>query len=592
MHRKHVLAILSTIVASLMVSTTASFAWFDERDGFQNDNLTASSVSNYFADGNGSEEHPYRIDQPVHVYNLAWLQARGVFDPVKTYFKVADAGGNPVTIDFAGYLDGHTGTTGAIPPIGTEANPFKGVFDGNGSTFKNVWVSSNPDDWAEHPLDIGDTNTNKYVGFFGAIEQEGERKGDVKNFYLENIEVTSHVDKSFVGLIAGYSNSYTQNIGVKNGKLSFAYDLEQNYRSESSLVGKIGSDVYWEDMPSDSSGGELKIDPNSTDWPGGSFNTVSSNQYVAIPKSIEGTAYISGTMTKASHILKEVYKYSAKIRCDRNQTITLSSSNSVDATKNRTVCSAEFWKSYDNFKSGSTLIKPSVAPNGSSTKIVSLTGNRFVRIPDNCVWFAPQASGTCGISFAVDNMSSSRYISIYRYKRNADGSIPTSGWIETTMVFQKGGGSPLKNQNIVYYEVEISDEDVQNGYEYCIGLASSNANSSPANFFFLYLAGTNTTGGHVPGGAYLNKLDYVYKIGGQFLPSFSDSNYKPNHVMLYFDFLALEAAYACFNMDDIANSSTVYYYNTGLVLVDAIQYGSVGQNETTLNKFPPRLDTR
>ena len=302
------------IAGATVSSFTLTRAWLAGGNAFGNMNLTASSVSNYFARGDGTENNPYIIEQPIHMYNLSWLQARGIFDDQKTFFKVAGKNDEPITIDFAGSLDGNTGRTGALPPIGTDSHTFIGEFDGNGSVLKNLWVSSNPEDWKEKPSDIGDADTNTHVGFFGNIEQNSEGMGVVKNFTLENIEVTSHIDSSFVGLIAGYSNSYTENIGVKNGKLSFRQGSQNHYMSEASLIGKVGEDAYWEDMPSDSSaGGELKIDPNSSDWAGGHYSGVGNNQTIEVPNSTPGTAYVSGSMTYNAQGLQSVYKYNTKL---------------------------------------------------------------------------------------------------------------------------------------------------------------------------------------------------------------------------------------------------------------------------------------
>ena len=42
-----------------------------------------SSKNLYFESGNGSKDNPYIISQPVHLYNLAWLQDLGYFDSDK-----------------------------------------------------------------------------------------------------------------------------------------------------------------------------------------------------------------------------------------------------------------------------------------------------------------------------------------------------------------------------------------------------------------------------------------------------------------------------------------------------------------------------
>ena len=158
---------------------------------------------------------------------------------------------------------------------------------------------------------------------------------------------------------------------------------------------------------------------------------------------------------------------------------------------------------------------------------------------------------------------------------------------EIKLAFTKGN---FKNKTVVYYEVEISDAEVEAGYEYCISVSRSNS-TDPGNFFFLYLAGASETGKPSEGKALLKNLDYVYKYNGQYLPAF-DENYTPNHVKLYFDFSAeSDDIVFLFNMDDIQNSTNVYYYTSGPTINDEITYASVGVLESTTAKFPPRSET-
>ncbi|MCQ2797269.1 MAG: hypothetical protein MJ241_02265 [Bacilli bacterium] len=606
-HRFGLPAILSaTLAGACVLSLALSIAWFDTVDDFSNSNWQASTVSNYFAGGDGTENNPYRLTQPVHVYNLAWLQQRGAFDEYKTYFKAADANGNPVTIDFAGKLDGNSGRTGAVPPIGTETHPFKGVFDGNGSVFQNVWVSSDPNDWKEKPAVTGDADTNRYVGFFGAIEQEGDRKGEVRNFYLENIEVTSHVTASKVGLIAGYSNSTTQNIGVKNGKMSFkAVDPlgTYSYESEASLVGKIGDKVKWEDIPSDTEeGGSLKINPNELNITTTSGTYLTSSQTVVVPKSAKDSAFISGALNVRSQSLGIVYKYNGSLSFSHIPTspVSITKTNNINASQNQldySIVKKEFWDNYkylsDNGLQSKVLVQQkNVRPDPSNPNTVNLSTGETMTIPKNCIWFKPKNPGTCSISFTCDNMSGTRYTSIYRYKRNGT-SIPSKNQRdEITLSFYKNGGFP-GNSDVMYYDIEIDQTEIDEGYEYCIGAPSttSTTNTEPG-FVFLYLPGASESGGPSTATAFLKNLDYVYKLNGVFLPDFTDPNYHPNHVMLMTSFSTQSDEFMLFNMDDIQNSTHVYYYTSRPGIVDSISASAtVGVKQTTTDKFPPRIET-
>ena len=78
-------------------------------------------------------------------------------------------------------------------PIGTSANPFKGTFDGQGYTIKNLVI---------------DGGSNSNIGLFGVTHD-----GEIKNVTVENAKVSGRLN---VGVVAGtpYTSKYT-NITVK-----------------------------------------------------------------------------------------------------------------------------------------------------------------------------------------------------------------------------------------------------------------------------------------------------------------------------------------------------------------------------------------
>ena len=78
-------------------------------------------------------------------------------------------------------------------PIGTSANPFKGTFDGNRHTIKNLVI---------------DGGSKSDIGLFGYTTE-----GEIKNLTVENAKVKGRLD---VGVVAGtpYTSKYT-NITVK-----------------------------------------------------------------------------------------------------------------------------------------------------------------------------------------------------------------------------------------------------------------------------------------------------------------------------------------------------------------------------------------
>jgi hypothetical protein len=120
-----------------------------------------------FAGGTGTQADPYLVETPA--------QLNGVRHNLDKHFRqIAD-------IDLSGYNSG----AGWIP-IGDEANPFTGIFDGNGYKTKNLAI---------HRPDI------YYValGLFGRTD-----KSTIKNVDLVMIEITG---KSHVGGLVGFNNS-------------------------------------------------------------------------------------------------------------------------------------------------------------------------------------------------------------------------------------------------------------------------------------------------------------------------------------------------------------------------------------------------
>jgi hypothetical protein len=126
---------LAFLIGSLF---TATFAWFNVLNKAEIPTGYGFTASSYFAGGDGSAEKPYIINQPIHLYNLAWLQYLGYFNLSEnsaykqTYFVLGS------DVDMTS-----TGTENwTLPPIGTSDNPFIGNFDGKGYTISNLVVDN------------------------------------------------------------------------------------------------------------------------------------------------------------------------------------------------------------------------------------------------------------------------------------------------------------------------------------------------------------------------------------------------------------------------------------------------------------------
>ncbi len=80
---KVILSTLFTCVSAFSASI-GTFAWFTSSISFETENITAKSAGAYFYDGDGTEDNPYIIMHPRHLYNLAWLQDMGWFNTTTT----------------------------------------------------------------------------------------------------------------------------------------------------------------------------------------------------------------------------------------------------------------------------------------------------------------------------------------------------------------------------------------------------------------------------------------------------------------------------------------------------------------------------
>ena len=167
------------------------------------------SLRSYFECGSGSENDPYVITRPRHLYNLSRLQGLGLFGE-KTYFELGLVGLNG---DQSGqprcYLDDTSSTVvpfldmsdsdydyEPINAIGSEAMPFYGEFNGHGLEIKNLTVYADPQD----------------AGLFGYTAHGSK----VYNLFLSNVTINA------LGYTAGYANLYGPSSTAGQGA-SFTY---------------------------------------------------------------------------------------------------------------------------------------------------------------------------------------------------------------------------------------------------------------------------------------------------------------------------------------------------------------------------------
>ena len=178
-------------VSTLSLGLTAvTLGWFIGAGGETDQEMLDGEIGlrGYFFSGNGSEEYPYEIVSPVHLYNLSRLQNLGIF-PEKQYFQIGhvfDEEDGPQCINsdgvYADYLDmGPFCASTTFRPIGSESTPFHGTFNGQGIPVRNLTVTGYPED----------------IGAFGYISYDGEISGLI----LDTVTIKS----------TGYSNSSSDN---------------------------------------------------------------------------------------------------------------------------------------------------------------------------------------------------------------------------------------------------------------------------------------------------------------------------------------------------------------------------------------------
>lgn len=249
----------------LAVTITVSYAWYTniQQDDFQSPNITGYSTAAYFAGGDGSEDNPYKISNARHMYNLAWLQYLGEFNETAE----DDSTKLAKQYHFTVISDEIDMTDYAVPPIGTEENPFVGVFEGNGCIIKNLIVTNDLNDLDKHPSSAKVTADNikalSIIGMFGVIGNYEDKYSNissiipsVNDFYLDDILVSSIASNSLVGLLAGYvaTNGNISNIGVHYSKFKLASGVTKisSFENLSSyaLIGDYDSKyIGWVDKP-------------------------------------------------------------------------------------------------------------------------------------------------------------------------------------------------------------------------------------------------------------------------------------------------------------------------------------------------------
>lgn len=225
-------------VFSLGSAALGSLAWFVSTIESPSSKVKGSSMGAYFAYGEGTSGSPFGINNPRHLYNLAWLQYLGYFN---NHIVGPDSG--PVYFELDPTLDTDLDMSkfgSALPPIGTDTFPFVGYFNGNGKTITGLTVDNviNTDHITKTPSVINvssvtatnilkestggavysETKTVDIMGMFGKTDtiNADDTSEHIYDFRLENTTISSSSNQLVVGVAAGYLDSKMSNVAVSS----------------------------------------------------------------------------------------------------------------------------------------------------------------------------------------------------------------------------------------------------------------------------------------------------------------------------------------------------------------------------------------
>lgn len=212
------------IATSIIMLVSMSFAWFFNTTADIVPNPTGEVITSYFHCGLGTEEDPYVITRPVHLYNLTRLyEDLDGFAEANNYFQLGYDLDNDGDLEFYSYSDSGVYQSNYsdrlnmnyyenFTPIGSEEKPFGGVFNGSSLTIDNLNISGEG---------ISD------IGVFGYVTEDAT----IQDLYIDNlnIDVTgavanahdAHDTNAYVGYIVGHlenancvTNTYVNNCEI------------------------------------------------------------------------------------------------------------------------------------------------------------------------------------------------------------------------------------------------------------------------------------------------------------------------------------------------------------------------------------------
>lgn len=269
MNKRKLFSFVSFLFSISLLSTICiTLSWFDNKINIDNIHIDGNCDAAPFESGDGSENKPYVISNPRHLYNLAWLQYLGTFNKKN---ENNDDFEKRYHFELKNDIDVSNTPYKVLPPIGTDSEPFVGYFDGKSYTVKGLTISNSFSDYrSSHPYYVSQDNFTapKIIGFFGTIGDDSipyevsSKLNAVHDLYLDQLTVKNGENNSQIlaGFLAGYVNGPLSKSAVYRAKFDFTdgttnitgEESSPTYEhvSDYSLIGAYNTEKYsWKDMP-------------------------------------------------------------------------------------------------------------------------------------------------------------------------------------------------------------------------------------------------------------------------------------------------------------------------------------------------------
>ncbi len=587
--------VLATIIA-------VSYAWF-VNSSLKTPDVTGYSASAYFAGGNGTETDPYIINNSRHLYNLAWLQYLGQFN------QTTDAEGKELTKQYHFKIEAtEINMDGvALPPIGTEDKPFMGVLEGGNCVIKNLKVSNDlTNDLTKHPNSLEVTSDKikniKVLGMFGVIGNYNEKytniassvRAGVKNLTLDNISVSTISNETLIGLLAGFvaQSGDVEKIGIHYSSIKLSTGVSKYVTDNISNYGLIGDYdseyIEWEDKPSSGGPGYGASTDLGHLWSVYGKNGIEKG--MAFPFQAETTdVIVPSSETKPMNLSSG----SKSVTVATTQAATTSNIGYYVGSDvkfyNKEVQYKDFY--YPNHSSGSYLLpytSGSTTYNAPSQDIIDylnsakgqyqmrLTGTEIdinnegglvvvengkvgdysgdVLVPRRCVWVAPRQAGT--LKFVFPNVENSAMgLRINRLTRSKPKDY--SSYISNSSQILEFN-AVLLGSYVYYFEIEVTQEDVDAGYEYAI--TGGNQYKTYASYVDIGAAGGSSTPTYT---GTINGVDFIYETGGSLVDIASADYIKSNVAFAISGTSGADGVYIYFKRKNELDLAAVLYFVSG-----------------------------